>query len=258
MIYDKITQTINDFLGDDFILSYANNHDFDFNSVVPEKQEEISYGITRVDSGTTTQLGDQPIRTEQMRIIVATPEKRDVFNKAVNNLRTLLTGLNQFVVQDAETNEEAYLLFGEYNDAQAQVINGVRWWISEVIFSANIYNAFAISTDTQISIGGNELKGLMRCNYTREFVIEPIVKNNNPVPQNLVNNIKKTLTINVIALKNDTLISNLMTNEDSITDYALVYNNGIYSRSFSALLAVLNEEVVMGDVIKLTLTFIRN
>lgn len=257
MIYETITKEINNFLGDDFALSYANNHDYNFKEILPEFQEKMSYGVIRVDSGTTTQLGDQPIRTEQLRLIVATPENREVFNKAISNLITLLSGMNQVVVNDDEDNMEAYLLFGERQDSQAQVINGTRWWISEVIFTASIYNACVISSDTEIKIDTVKLNGLMRANYSREFVIEQVVKNNNPVPVNLVNNIKKQLQINLVALKNDTLINTLLTEEDTIKTYALSYYDGIITRTFNALLAVLAEETVLGDVIKLTLTFLR-
>ena len=94
MIYNLITETINDYLGGDYVLEYANNHDVNWNTILPESQDKIKYGVLRVDSGTTQQIGGNTIRTEQLRLIVAIPEDREIFNAAVVNLRTMLNGLN--------------------------------------------------------------------------------------------------------------------------------------------------------------------
>ena len=35
MIYDKITETINNYLGGDYVLTYANNYDVEWDKILP-------------------------------------------------------------------------------------------------------------------------------------------------------------------------------------------------------------------------------
>ena len=137
MIYEKIANYINDILGADYLIEYANNHDTDWNSILPEAQDQIKYGVLRVDSGTTVQAGGQTIQVEQLRLIVAIPEERDIFNAAVHQLRGLLINLNGDTVTDSSVNLTALMYAGNYQDAQSQTCNGNRWWVAEVTFSAN-------------------------------------------------------------------------------------------------------------------------
>ena len=62
MIYEEIVKTINNYLGENFIIKYANNLDVDWKSILPEVQEKTAYGVLKVDSGTTTQLADTIVR----------------------------------------------------------------------------------------------------------------------------------------------------------------------------------------------------
>ena len=254
MIYEKITKELNDYLGDDFILSYANNLDMDWKSILPNLQDKTAYGVLKVDSGTTTQLADQQVRLEQLTLYVAMPARRDIFDKDVANLRSMINAMNKYVVADDEAN--AMLLFGEYQDSQKQRVNGTDWWIASVVFVANFYTSMYLAADATITIGTSELKGLFKIDYTREFVIDPMVSTNNAMPKNKVNSIRKTLMLSGVCLKTDTVISTLFSEEDTIKTYSVSYNDGIQSRSLTALLALINEQLIMGDVIKVALTFV--
>ena len=136
-IVEKITKELNKYLGDGFVLSYANNLDMDWEKIVPKAQEKTAYGVLKVDSGTTTQLADQTITVEQLTLKVAIPGKREIFDEDVANLRSMKQGLNNYVVFDDDVN--ALLLFGEYQDSQQQLVNGNYWWIASVVFSANFH-----------------------------------------------------------------------------------------------------------------------
>ena len=41
MIYDNITKAINDFLGGNFIIEYANDYNIDWKKILPEAQDKI-------------------------------------------------------------------------------------------------------------------------------------------------------------------------------------------------------------------------
>ena len=255
MIYEKITKELNKYLGEGFVLKYANNLDMDWDKVLPKVQEKTAYGILKVDSGTTTQLADQTITVEQLTLTVAIPGKpREIFDEDVANLRSMKQGLNNYVVFDDEIN--ALLLFGEYQDSQQQLVNGNYWWIASVVFTANYYNSMYLAADANIMIGTAELKGLFKIDYTREFVIDPLVKLNYAEASNKVNNIKKTLMVSGVCLKSDTLVSSLFEDEDLIKTYSVTFNDGIKTRTLNALLPLINEQLIMGDVIKITLTFL--
>lgn len=261
MIYEKIKEYLNDYLGGDYLLSYANNHDTDWDNILKDAEPKIKYGVLRVDSGTTTQISNETIKVEQLRLIVAIPEAREVFNQAVSNLRTMLQALNDTSVIDAEEQVIAKLYFGEYQDAQSQTISGNRWWIANVTFLANFFNSVVESSDLSITIGGTALKGIISANYLCEKTLDGEVFNGSPVQHNSVNGIRKQLQVNVIYLKNDTMYHNesetglLDKEEDLTTTYEIVYNNGIKTRTNTMILASVNENVVVGDILKAVLTF---
>lgn len=267
MIYDNITEVVNQYLGDDFVLKYDNNHDLDWTMIVPNIQEKISYGVLSVDSGSTQQVSSQPIRVEQLRLVVAIPEDRAIFNAAINKLKAMLKDLNNTIVSDTESSAKCMLLFGEYQDSASYTVNGVRWWVSNVVFSATFYESFALAQDIEISVQtGTDLQsqpvfttltGILSANYLCEKAIDQSVANNNMIPYNFVNSIKRNLIVNLVCLKTDTLIQSFMTNEANITTYTIKYNNQIVTRTMNCILANLNENNVIGDVIKVQLTFLQ-
>ena len=264
MIYDKITETINNYLGGDYVITYANNYDVNWKEILPEVQNELKYGVVRVDSGTTQQVGGQTIRVEQVSLTVAIPEERNLFNEAVANLRSMLSdtnGLNRTQVVD--TNETALLYFGEYSDANGTTIRGSMWWIAKVTFIANIYNGIINSDDTEIKIGGVTLKGIIDTNFTLDKTLDGFVFNGNNLQQNTYNGIRKVLTINLVYLKNDTLIHDSTHNtglldkeEDLTTTYTISYDNGVITRTLTNMgLVNLNEKNVTGQVVLATMIF---
>ena len=270
MIYDLITKFINNYLGDgDYVLDYANNHDFKWEKVLPEAQNELKYGVLRVDSGTTQQIGGRTIRTEQLRLIVAIPEQNEIFKPAVANLRSMLDGLNNTTVEDDEDNITALLLFGEYHDASCQTINGNKWWVSEVTFIANFYDGVYDSNDTKVEIEipltiDNvttntylELGGIISTNYTMQKTYDPNVYNGNPNNIPSVNSKSKSLQITLIYLKNNALVNYLVEHEEDL-DLALPtkYTNGVKTRTMTCDISSVTENVVTGDILKATITLV--
>ena len=269
MIYDLITKFINNYLGDgDYVLDYANNHDFKWEKVLPEAQNELKYGVLRVDSGTTQQIGGRTIRTEQLRLIVAIPEDREIFNVAVANLRSMLDSLNNATITDSEDNISALLLFGEYHDANSQTINGNKWWISEVTFIANFYDGVYDSNDTKIEIempividGATtysyvELGGVISSNYAIQKNYDNNVYNGSAISKPSANSVSKSLQVTLIYLKNNALTSYLVNSEENIDlTLNIKYTNGIKTRSLTCEIASLTETVVTGDILKATIVF---
>lgn len=267
MIYDLIADTINNFLGGDFDIRYSNNHDVDWEEVLKEVKDEMKYGVVRVDNGTTTQVGGQQVRVEQVRLTVAIPEERTIFTDAVNRLRGIISGLNRYAVQDAEDSITAILYFGDYQDASKSVVNGNVWWLANVVFVANFYDGVIDSNDTSITFGtgtsAKELNGLMHANYLLEKTVDGYVYNGSATQRNSINGIRKTITATIVYLKNDTLIhdadnhNGLLDKEESLsTTYTITYNNGIITRTLSdMILTSVNEDVLTGDILKAILTF---
>lgn len=254
MIYEKIATTLNNYLGEEFLINYANNHDTEWDKILPDVVEETAYGVLRVDSGRTLQVGGMPVKSEQLTLSVAIPAANNIFSRDVGKLRTMITGLNNEIVYDDDVS--AMLLFGEYQDANQIIVNGNYWWIASVIFTSNFYENLYVSSDVVVKVNNTAIQGIISVNYSREFVMDSMVMLNDLIPANKVNNKKKTLNIQCVCLKSDTLIQTLFSNEDSITSYTIIYNDGIVNRSFSALLGVINEQAIMGDIIKVNLIFV--
>ncbi len=256
MIYDTIASEIQEYLGEDFDIRYANNYTIDWKGILPEMQEKMSFGVLKVDSGRTTQISNQNVRVEQLTLTVAIPVKSEIFNAAVVNLKTLIKEANNTTIVDTETSESANLFFGEYQDNGGTTVNGVKWWLVSVTFAINLYNDMYTSSDVSVTIGGTAMTGIIDTNYSREFVVDSLVMVNGLVPANKVNNMKKTLRVDCVCLKSDTLISGLMTNENSITSYNVIYYNGMVTRTFTALLGLINEQNIVGDILKVSLVFV--
>ena len=269
MIYDLIAKLLNNYLGEgDYLISYANNHDLDWKAMLPEVESELKYGVLRVDSGTTQQIGGRTIRTEQLRLIVAIPEERDIFNEAVAKLRSMLDGLNNSTLNDAEDGLTANLFFGEYHDAACQTVNGNRWWIAEVTFAANFFdgvydfNNTKVEIEMPVTIEGVtsnayvELSGLIQKTFSIQKQYDPNVYNGNAFNKPSVNSISKTLQVDVVYLKNNALIGYLLDNEENINLALNVkYTNGIKTRTLSCDIASITETTITGDILKATIVF---
>lgn len=261
MIYDIITQTLNNYLGDDYILTYAHNYDTNWDKILTEKQEEIKFGVLQTDSGNTTQVSDAVIRTEQLRLVIQIPITTKIFNEAINKIKEMMTDLNGRQCLDTETNTTAVLFFGENQDAGSHIINGQRWWQWNILCSATFYNGFVLANDISVQVYYNstwyDLTGIITCNYLNDNKMDNVVVNNNTIPIIYPNSTSRNLTITAICLTNDTLIQALMTNEAYGIKYQIKYNNSIITRTFYAYLAQINENATMGDILKLQITFVQ-
>ena len=273
MIYNLITTLINNYLGDgDYLINYANNHDVDWKSILPTAQNEIKYGVLRVDSGTTQQIGGRTIRTEQLRLIVAIPEDREIFNGAVTNLRSMLDGLNNTTLNDPSEDITANLFFGEYHDATSQIVNGNRWWIAEVTFAANFFDGVYDFNNTKIEIkipvevteneetttimAFVEMAGIISKSYTMQKQYDQNVFNGNPLNRPSTNSISRSLQIDLVYIKNNVLINYLLEVEEEINQtLEIKYTNGIKTRIFNCEIASLTETTITGDVLKATIVF---
>lgn len=261
MIYEKITSTINDTLGGDFLIEYANNYDLDWSKILPEEQENIKYGVVRVESGTTSQLSNKVIKTEQLCLTIAVPEDRAIFNQAINTIRGMMISLNASAISDAEDSLTALMYFGEYQDAQSQTVNGQIWWICNVRFLVNFYDSFVDSGEMALTIDGVAVSGLIDIDYTLDKTLDGFVLNLTPIQKNAVNGVRKILTVNLAYIKNDTMFhtsdgKGILDKEEDITKtYSVAYNNGIITRSNTMILSNLHERIVVGDIVKATLTF---
>ena len=255
MIYDAIVREINNYLGEEYVLKYANNHDLDWSSILPEKQEELVYGILRVDSATTTQLGDGTIRNEQLRLTLAIPEKREIFNATCSNIKGLLQQMNGYVCYD--TDGAVQLFFGEDVDAEGTIINGHRWWMKNIIFSASFYENIITATDREITVDGNPIKGIISTNFLREVSVDGVVFNGTALQKGFSNSYKKQLQVEAVFVKNDPVITSLLQNEDNIfKTYTVVYNNGFKTRTMTCTLVTLNENIITGNFLRATLVFL--
>lgn len=270
MIYQKIAEKLQDILGGDYEISYANNHDTNWASILPDAEGQIKYGVLRVDSGTTTQVSNTTVRVEQLRLMVAIPEDRDIFNNAVGKLRALLEYINHLVISDdldtpeyLADDDTAMLYGGAYNDAQASVVNGNRWWIAEVTFLANYYNGIYNSVSTSLKILKSDetttydIYGLLSVNYSLNKTMDSnVYAGNGKEQKSSVMSITKQITFTV-AYMNKTYLDKIIDNEELDTKYTITYNNGKKTRTLSnMILANVNESIIIGDIVKGTFTFI--
>ena len=82
------------------------------------------------------------------------------------------------------------------------------------------------------------------------------VYDGNPLSIGTVNSISKILQIDCVYLKNDNLMTYLLTNEDDIDLVLEVkYYNGLKTRTMNMQIASISENIINGDILKATITF---
>lgn len=249
--YEYLANQFQDKLGDNYNLVYNNDESIDWENILTENM--IS-GVMHVNSGGYDKINGYSVTTQQLSLQFMIPTIPEIFSVAI---QTIEDTFKWFHNQSYEFNGEIVKVqFSYISDANRVVINGTDYATIYVYINLyNIENAL-ISNETTITINNQQLKGVFHTTYSNNHTADGIVKANVSLVQtNNVNAIQQVLSVDLVIVKNDDLIEDIMANDGTNKLYDISYNNGIVTRTFKGYIVGLTEDGTFNDTMKMKVIF---
>jgi hypothetical protein len=148
------------------------------------------------------------------------------------------------------------VLFNYISDANRVLVNGVDY--ASVYVYINLFSVenALMSNESNININGEKLNGIFHITYSNNHTADSVVKGNISLVQlNNVNAIQQALSVDLVVIKGDDLIIDLMTNVNDNKIYDISYDNGLITRTFKGYVVNLIEDGTFNDTMKLKVVF---
>lgn len=255
MIYEIIKNVFQNALGTKFILDYNNNLETDWKEILHE--DDFIHCVMRVDSGRTTYVSDKTIKTDILHISFAIPYDKEVFDEAIGKIELIRDSLNDTTVATGE-NSFAKILMQYRTEGREERVNGVDWVMTDLYFEVQEYVSIFTSDDREVKINGDVLGGILNTTYDYNKQLDSYVKGVNVGATNRINSCQKQLLIDVVPSADNTVLKNLHDHEEENITYTIAYKDGYRTRTFTAILVRIQENVITGDIIKNQISFVES
>lgn len=249
--YEYLAKEFQDSLGEQFNLVYNNDETIEWENILVENM--IS-GVMHVNGGGYDKINGYSVATQQISIEFMIPTLPEVFSVAIQTIEDTFKAFhNQLYEFDSEVIK---VIFNYITDGIRVLVNGVDY--AKVYVYLNLFsieNAL-LSNETTITIDNQQLKGVFHATYTNNHTADSIVRGAvSLVQSNSVNAIQVVLSVDLVAIKNDSLIIDLMSNANTNKVYSIVYNNGLVTRAFNGYVINLIEDGTFNDTLKVKVVF---
>jgi hypothetical protein len=249
--YEYLANEFQEALGDNYNLVYNNDESIKWDKIL---LENMISGVMHVNSGGYDKVNGYAVSTQQVSLQFMIPTIPEIFSVAIQQLEDTFKAFHNRLYEF--NNEVIKVLFNYMGDASKVLVNGTDYatvYIYLNLFS--IENAL-MSNETNINIDGKKLNGIFHVTYSNNHTADSIVKGNVSLVQlNNVNAIQQSLSIDLVALKGDELIIDLMANVNKNVLYDISYDNGLVTRTFKAYIVNLIEDGTFNDTLKLKVVF---
>lgn len=249
--YEYLADIFQDKLGDNFNLVYNNDESIEWENILIDNM--IS-GVMHVNSGGYDKVNGYAVSTQQVGIQFMIPTTPEIFSVAIQQIEDTFKALHN---QNYEFNNEIIkVLFNYMSDANRVLVNGIDYATIYIYLNLFSVESALMASETTVKINGTKLNGVFQVNYSNNHTADSIVKGNvDLIQRNNVNAIQQSLSIDLVVLKGDVLIVDLMTNANTNKIYNLEYYNGLITRTFKAYIVNLIEDGVFNDTLKLKIVF---
>lgn len=244
--YEYLVSKFLEELGENFNLVYNNDETIEWDKILIDN---LISGVMHVNSGGYDRINGYSVSTQQLSIQFMIPTLPEVFGKAVQKIEdTFKTLHNQMFEFD---NEIIKVLYNYISDANRVLVNGTDYATIYVYLNLfNIQNAL-MSNDTIITLDGQNLNGIFHATYSNNHTADSMVKGASTLVQvNNVNGIQQALSVDLVVLKGDDLIVDIMANANLNKIYSVSYNNGLVTRTFKGYIVGLTEDGTFNDTLK--------
>jgi uncharacterized protein YggL (DUF469 family) len=249
--YEYLAKAFQDALGVEFNLVYNNDESIAWEDIL---LGDMISGVMHVNSGNYDKINGYSVSTQQVSIQFMIPTITEIFSKAIQTIEDTFKGFHNQMFES--NNEIVKVLFNYISDANRVLINGTDY--ATVYVYVNLFSVenALMSNETTILIDEQRLNGVFHVTYSNTHTADGIVKGNiSLIQKNLVNAIQQSLTIDLVAIKGDEVIKDLIDNSISNKTYTIKYNNGIRNRTFKGYVANLIEDGTFNDTLKIKITF---
>jgi hypothetical protein len=147
-------------------------------------------------------------------------------------------------------------MFNYISDANRVLVNGVDYATLYVYFNLLTFENAIMSNEASILINGTKLNGVFHFNYSNVHLFDSYVKPNESILEiNKLNGVRQILSLDLIAIKNDSLIKKLLTEADESQTYLISYDNSITTKTWNACIIEIMEDGTFNDTLKLKIVF---
>lgn len=249
--YEYLASIFQEILGDNYNVVYNNDEGIEWDKILVN---DMINGVMHVNSGGYDNINGYSVTNQQVSLQFMIPTPPEIFSEAVQNIEDNFKGLHNTSYQ--YENEIIKVLFNYISDANRVLVNGVDYATFYVYLNLYAVKNAVMSNETSIVINGKSVYGLFHVTYTNNHTADSIVKGNVSLVQlNNVNAIQQVLAIDMVAIKNDDLITDLMNNCNTNKIYSIYYYNGIMSRNIRGYLVNLIEDGTFNDTLKVKVVF---
>ena len=249
--YEYLANEFQEKLGEQFNLVYNNDETIEWENILTENM--IS-SVMHVNSGGYDKVNGFAVTTQQISIQFMIPTQPDIFSVAIQNIEDTFKWFHN---QNYEfSGEIVKVQFSYISDANRVLVNGTDYATVYVYLNLLSLENALISNETSVNIDGVKLKGIFHTTYSNNHTADGIVKANVSLVQtNNVNAIQQALSVDLVVIKNDELIEDLMANDNTNKTYNISYNNGIVTRTFKGYIVGLTEDGTFNDTMKMKVIF---
>lgn len=249
--YEYLANEFQEKLGENYNLVYNNDESISWEDILIDN---MINAVMHVNSGGFDKINGYSVATQQLSIQFMISTQPDIFSVAIQNIEDTFKWFHN---QNYEFNSEIVKVqFSYISDANRVLVNGTDYATVYVYLNLlSIENAL-ISNETAINIDDKKLNGIFHTTYSNNHTSDGIVKANVSLIQtNNVNAIQQVLSVDLVVIKNDELIEDLMVNANNNKMYNISYNNGIVTRIFKGYVVGLTEDGTFNDTMKMKVTF---
>jgi hypothetical protein len=257
--YEYLANEFQEKLGETFNLVYNNDESIEWENILIDN---MINGVMHVNSGGYDKVNGYAVSTQQVSLQFMIPTIPEIFSVAIQQIEDTFKALHN---QTYEFNNEIIkVLFNYMSDANRVLVNGIDYATIYIYLNLFSVESALMSNESTINIGyefegkpqSKTLNGIFHINYSNNHTADSIVKGNvDLIQRNNVNAIQQALTVDLVVLKGDDLILELMRNINTHKLYTITYDNWLVERTFKGYIVNYIEDGVFNDVLKIKIVF---
>jgi len=268
-LYETLCFEFNNALGGDYLLSYNNNENTDWENILKNVQDDLIHAVLTISGGEVGNLNGYVVETKQAMLNFAIPTEK--LNKAIPTIEAVFTEYHTDLTKKVITYEEdgvEYYIQISYNyrtDASGlNTFNGVTYSLVSVYLTFLITDSLVFSNDVVITIGANELKGVFSFIPSTKHTFESTVYlGAGGAVNNYCTSINTAYTIGFVFIKGNALHAQLLSERTSDSSYSvsvtytgIEHNNNDITETFTMRVQDMTLTINAGDTVKANLVLL--
>lgn len=251
--YEYLANKFIEELGIKFNLVFNNDEALAWEDILLEPSEMVS-GVMHVNSGNYENTNGIEVETQQIALQFMIPTEINIFSEAVQTIEDTFKSLHNYTFE--YEGKMIKLLFNYISDTAKVLINGTDYATMYVYLNLWQVSNAMLSNNSYVKVNGSKLQGVFAINYSNVHTADSIVKGNVSLKQvNNVNAIQETISVDLVAIANDTMMVDIISNSSTHKVYSIEYYNGMFSRTIDGYVVSVNENGVFNDTLKIKLVF---